>query len=381
MRRRVREIALSTVPWRTRTPTPHGAGEGSRTGRRRGLFASSTRRRARQDPCRWRGTATSRGEPPGSRDPPVGSAGRPLNLSGGARTIGAKAGLAATISNAPSTEPPGLEGPGGRHPMLPRKPEDFPWDPHALRHGPEGPAVEPENPAEPGGPPPWPRRTWWDPEGPGSTRPPRDPERASRPTGPPLPRRAEGGVHRKAKGGDARQSPSGPTVWAWPGGDPPGRPRVHRNGPAGLAEPQSSLRRSAIPGTRLRVLRRCSDRTPLRAEARHGTRLRGAAHASPASRRFRVPEQGCRAAVSGQDEMSAQSNFLVHNLGHISQSCASFSTALSTMPHRTIFVSNWTPKYWGLYMATRYVVGFVLQCSKRQAYGWGGVVDSSGRGV
>ena len=28
-----------------------------------------------------------------------------------------------------------------------------------------------------------------------------------------------------------------------------------------------------------------------------------------------------------------------------------------------------TPKYWGLYMATRYVVGLVLQCKKRQAMG------------
>ena len=60
-----------------------------------------------------------------------------------------------------------------------------------------------------------------------------------------------------------------------PGGDPPGRPRVHRNGPAGLAEPRSSVRRSAIPGSRLRVTRRRSNRTPLRAEARNGTRLRG----------------------------------------------------------------------------------------------------------
>jgi hypothetical protein len=232
----------------------------------------------------------------------------------------------------------------------------------------------------PGGPPPSSRRTWWDPEGPGRTQPPQGPRKGLSSDRPASSARGGGRGHRKAKGARARQSPSGPTVRPGPGGDPPDRPRVHRNGPAGLAEPRSPRRRPTIPGTRLRVPRRRSNRTSLRAETRLRNPPSQAVHASPASRRFRVPAQGCRAAVSEQDEMSTYRKFLVHNLGVISQGCASFSTVLSTIPHRTNFVSGWPPKYWGLYMATRYVVGFVLQCSKKRVYRRGGVVDTSGRG-
>jgi len=169
------------------------------------FFAFSARPRPRQDPRRWRGTATSRGEPPGSRDPAAGSAGRPSNLSGGVRTIGAKAGFAATISNAPSTEPPGLEGPGERHPMLLRKSEDFPKVLKLSGMVPKDLPSNPRGPLEPGGPPPRSRRTWWDPEGPGNTQPPQDPRKglsSDRPASP-----AQGGG-RGSPEGQGRECPA-----------------------------------------------------------------------------------------------------------------------------------------------------------------------------
>ncbi len=152
----------------------------------------------------------------------------------------------------------------------------FPQGPQALRHGPEGPAVEPEGPLGT-------RRTAAkvpkdlvgsrrSRKHPASSRPPKGP--LVRPARLSRAGRRAGSTGRPRAGMPGSRLP-GRRSGHGPGGDPPGRPRVHRNGPAGLAKPRSSVRRSAIPGSRLRVTRRRSNRTPLRAEARHGARLRG----------------------------------------------------------------------------------------------------------
>jgi hypothetical protein len=163
------------------------------------------RQRTWQGPCRRRlgrqsreadfpRAATRRSAPPG--DPRCVPA-----------ALGPEAGRQAspqTASSALSAEPPRPEGRRRQLPAASWKTRGFSWILQRSWHGPEGPGQEPE--------------------GPRSTRPLEAPEGVSRPTGPPLPRREEGGNHRKAEGADARQSPSGPTAGARDRRRPPDRP-------------------------------------------------------------------------------------------------------------------------------------------------------------
>jgi hypothetical protein len=254
MRRRVREIALSTVPWRTRTPTPHGAGEGSRTGRRRGLFCVL---RPTTDPAGSMSVAGDGNlERRTSRKPrPTGRLRRatldPLRRRSDHRREGRlrRNDLERSVDRAARAGGPRREAPD-------TSPETrgSPWNPGTAAMVPKdlvGSRRSRKHPA--------------------SSRPPKGP--LVRPARLSRAGRRAGSTGRPRAGMPGSRLP-GRRSGHGPGGDPPGRPRVHRNGPAGLAEPQSSLRRSAIPGTRLRVLRRGSERTPLRAEARRNTRLR-----------------------------------------------------------------------------------------------------------
>jgi hypothetical protein len=265
-----------------------------------------------RSPDRWRGrrpreaslqeAATHRSAPPGDpRNFPA--------MSGPSWRRQASPQRSRTLRR---TNHPGWRAPAGDARCFFGNPEVSSKGPQGLRHGPEGPAVEPGAPLEPGGPSPWSRRTRWDPEGPRSIRPPRDPRKGLSFDRPAV--SAQGG-RREPPEGSRAQCPAVAFRTDGPGsarGRPTGPAHVHRNGPAGLAEPQSSLRRSAAPGT----VSACpagapAGTTPDRSPTRRPPSR--AAHALPTSRRFRVPEQGCRAAVFGQHEISPRGNFLVHN--------------------------------------------------------------------
>jgi hypothetical protein len=300
MRRRVREIALSTVPWRTRTPTPHGAGEGSRTERRRGLFCVP-RPWSLRDPDRPRGrrpreanlpeVATHRSAPPGDpRTSPAafGPAGQGQASPQRSRTL-----------RRPIR--PGWRAPTGGARCFQGNPGVSPGILLISATVPKDRPSNPRPPLEPRRPPPCPEGRGGIPKVPEASGRLETPERASRPTGPPLPHRAEGGVHRKAKGWDARQSPSGPTVWDMARGrptEPAPRPPKWTRRPRRTAILPEEIRSPREPPPRVPAPLR-SDTASGRSPSRHPPSR--AARASPVTRRFRVPAQSCRAADCGQD--------------------------------------------------------------------------------